>query len=117
VHDAHGKRFTMIIDVIVEIVGMLLGEAIVDSTDRGVVLSVSAASLASCAVTVWLLTTSRDLFSRADWSIGVIVWTVLSGVAGTLFSLLHVQRSSDRLLGSVCLTINVAAIVIPLLLS
>ena len=67
---------------------------------------------------VWesLLTSSADPIRQPAWGLAVLMGSVLCGGGGLLVSVLHLRRvPSDRLFALVCLTLNIAAPVVPLL--
>jgi hypothetical protein len=85
------------------------------STDRGLVAIFSAGSIVLAAMTVWLLMTFSYPIGQPEWGLAVFAGAVLCGAGGLLVSLLHLRRNeSDRLFGFLSLTLNAAAVTIPM---
>lgn len=86
------------------------------SSDWGIVARFSGSSFLLLVATVWLLTTSVDPIRQPGWGLGVLAGSVLCGAGGLLVSGLHLRRvPSDRLFALVCLTLNMAALALPML--
>jgi hypothetical protein len=101
---------SVLLDVVLE----LLGSGVTPSSERGVVASFTAAAVILASVTLWLLLTHSE--PRADlWGLGICVGSLAVGAAGLFTSLLHLTRNpDDRAFGVLCLTANVAALLVPI---
>lgn len=102
---------SLLIDLLLDVIGSGVGP----STDRGLVATFSAGSIALTAVTAWLVVTSHDPITQPEWALTVLAGSILCGAGGVLVSLTHLRRNeSDRLFGFLSLTLNSAAVAIPL---
>ena len=94
----------------------LIGSGLEPSSERGIVATFSAASLALVLTTLWLALSFPTPGKQPPWGLAVIAGSLICGAGGLLVSLLHLLRNaSDRVFGAVCLIVNVAAVGIPLL--
>jgi hypothetical protein len=103
-------------DLLSDFVGDLITSAVEPSSDRGIVATSATVSAALAIATVCLLLTSANPSKQPPWGLPVLAASMMFGGGGVLVSFLHFRRSeSDRLFAAVCLTVNVAAVAIPLL--
>lgn len=98
-----------LVDVLLEILESGFGP----SSDRGMVATTAAASLAFASATLWLTGVSATPISQPAWGLLIFAGSLISGSAGVLVSWLHLRRTKDRLFALLCLTPSVAAIAIP----
>jgi hypothetical protein len=99
-------------DLLSDFVGDLITSAVEPSSDRGIVATSATVSAALAIATVCLANPSK----QPPWGLPVLAASMMFGGGGVLVSFLHFRRSeSDRLFAAVCLTVNVAAVAIPLL--
>jgi hypothetical protein len=98
-----------LLDVVLE----LLGLGVTPSSDRGLVASFTAAAVILASVTLWLLLTHAQPLANL-WGWGICVGSLAVGAGGLFTSLLHLSRNpDDRAFGVLCLTANVAALLVP----
>ncbi|HSC29626.1 MAG TPA: hypothetical protein VLD67_20280 [Vicinamibacterales bacterium] len=98
----------LLTDLLLELVD--LGEG--PSGDRGLVGTLTAASIACASLMLWLLLKYPDPLDHS-WGLGAYVRSLAAGGSGSLISLLHLSRNrSDLAFSIVCLTANVAAVAI-----
>jgi hypothetical protein len=69
--------------VLTDLVLELLDSGIGPTTDRGLVATFTAGSLAFVCLSVWLLMTSPDPLRQPAWGIGVYVGSILVGAGGS----------------------------------
>ena len=99
--------------ILIELLLELFGGGIGPQSDRGLVATLGAASVALALATVWLVATSPNPFGAPPWGIWVMAGSILVGAAGVVVSLLHLRRShADRIFSVMCLSANVASIVV-----
>ncbi|HXW04511.1 MAG TPA: hypothetical protein VD833_04705 [Vicinamibacterales bacterium] len=102
---------SLITDLLLDLVGSGVGP----STDHGLVATFSAGSVLLAAVTVWLMMTFPDPIRQPEWGLAVFAGAVLCAAGGVVVSLLHLRRNeTDRLFGFLSLTLNAAAVTIPM---
>ena len=102
--------------LLTDLIGDLVEWGVGPSSDRGIVATFSAGSVALAIATVWLVLTFANPIKQPEWGLPVFAGSLICGGGGVLVSLLHLRRNeSDRLFAVFCLTLNVAAVAIPLL--
>lgn len=102
---------SLITDLLLDLIGSGVGP----STDRGLVATFSARSVLLATLTVWLVMTFPDPIGQSEWGLAVFAGAVLCGSGGILVSLLHLRRNgSDRPFGFLSLTLNAAAVTMPI---
>ena len=78
-------------------------------------MSLTAAALILASVTLWLLVTHPQPLA-GPWGMGICVGSLAIGAAGLFTSLLHLTRNTDdRTFGALCVTANVAALLVPII--
>ena len=88
----------------------LIETGVFPATDRGLVATLTFASVGLLATSVWLLITSADPLRQPEWALAAHVGAMLVGAGGLLVSWLHLKRNpSDQLLAILCLAANAAA--------
>jgi hypothetical protein len=100
--------------VLFAVVWELLGSGLSSSTERGLVASFTTAAVVLASITLWFFFThSRPI--AYPLGLGAFVASLAIGGAALLTSVLHLSRNSDdRAFGVVCLTANVAALLVPI---
>jgi hypothetical protein len=102
---------SVLLDVVLE----LLESGVTPSSERGFVASFTAAAMILASVTLWLLLTHSQPLAD-PWGMGSCVGSLAIGAAGLFMSLLHLTRNTDdRAFGVLCLTANVAALLVPII--
>ena len=102
--------------LLTDLLGNVIESGVGPSSDRGIVGTFSAGSVALAIATVWLVWTFPNPIKQPEWGLGVLAGSLICGGAGVLVSLLHFRRNeSDRVFALLCLTVNVAVVAIPLL--
>jgi hypothetical protein len=107
---------SLLSDLLSDFLGDLIASGVEPASDRGIVATSSALAAVLAITTVWLLLTSPDPIKQPPWGLLVLAASMMFGSGGFVVSLLHFRRNeSDRLFAGVCLTVNGAAVAIPML--
>ena len=107
---------SLLSDILTDFFWDLIALGVEPSSDRRIVGTSSALSAALAITTGWLLLTFPNPIKQPNWGLGLLGASMMFGSGGVLVSLLHFRRTeSDRLFAAVCLTVNVAAVAIPML--
>jgi hypothetical protein len=100
-----------LLDVVLE----LLGAGLTPSSERGIVASFTAVALILASIALWLLLTHPQPLAH-PWGLGICVGSLAIGAAGLFSSLLDLARNTDdRVFAALCLTANVAALLVPII--
>jgi hypothetical protein len=100
------------LDMILEVIGQVAAN-FVDWTARFFVVAVSGLSLGLGVLTAWLMLTSAGPSTR-PWESAVFASSMLVGLPGLFLSLLHLIRDeTDQGLATICVAVNVGAILLP----
>lgn len=86
-------------------------DGVAPSTNRGLLLLSTVAGLALALISGWLMANSGGgVLNDPDWSVGVLLGSLLIGSGGACLAILHfVRERHDRGLAEVCLAANTAA--------
>lgn len=101
---------SILVDLLLEI---LAASGLGPSSERGIVATLAAVSLAFLSAGLWLVAASVTPISQPGWGVLVFAGSLISGSAGVLVSVLHIRRTEDRRFALLCLISCVAAIAIP----
>jgi hypothetical protein len=91
------------VNTLIDVVLDLLDSARSASSERGLVGTMTAASVLSAVATLWLLLTRPSPLAHL-WGLGAVLGTVVVGGAAVFTCVLHFSRNeSDRVFAAVCL--------------
>lgn len=99
-------------DLLLEALGNIV--VVEPTSDRAIVVTFSAGSFGLLVAAIWFQMTA-DPARQLAWGYAPLVGALLCGAGGLLVSILHLRRvPSDRWLSLVCLTVNLGAVVFPI---